>query len=137
MGETKMDLFSKVYFDSLMEGSIKGSKCKDCNAIHLPPRPICPYCGGNEMDWVELKGEGTIQAFTIISVPLSRMEDRCPYTVIVARLNEGPSVSGILLDVKKGDRVSVGAKVRAEFVKEGDEIILCFRLAENHHAFSS
>jgi hypothetical protein len=33
------------------------------------------------------------------------------------------------LDVDEGDALSVGARVVAEFVKEGEETALCFRLA--------
>ncbi len=57
------------------------------------------------------------------------MEGRCPYAVGVVRLDEGPSVSGLILDVKDGGELSVGSRVEAEYVKEGEKTALCFRLA--------
>jgi len=119
---------SKAYFDSLGEGKIRASKCEGCGAIHLPPRPVCLECGSDRMGWVELEGEGEITAYTVIAVPLSRMVGKSPYTVAVVKLDSGPSVSGQVL-VGEGDEVSVGTRVVAEFVEEGEATSLCFRPA--------
>jgi uncharacterized OB-fold protein len=81
------------------------------------------------MIWEDLSGDGVIRAFTVVQVPLSAMVGRSPYAVAVVKLDDGPSVSGLVLDVDEGDALSVGARVVAEFVKEGEETALCFRLA--------
>jgi len=119
---------AKAYFDGLGEGRIRASRCDSCGAIHLPPRPVCTECGADEMGWVELEGEGAITAYTVIEVPLSTMVGKCPYTVAVVKLDSCPSVSGqVLLD--EGGEVSVGTRVVAEFVEEGEATHLCFRPA--------
>jgi uncharacterized OB-fold protein len=46
----------------------------------------------------------------------------------VVRLDDGPSISGLILDVGSEDEVSVGSRVKAEFISEGDRVSLCFRL---------
>ena len=93
----------------------------------LPPRPICPECGANDQEWAELEGKGAVQAYTVLTVPLTRFKDRCPYTVGVVKLDDGPSVSGMILGVSEGSEISVGARVKAEFVKDGESTALCFR----------
>ncbi|UCH57442.1 MAG: Zn-ribbon domain-containing OB-fold protein [Candidatus Bathyarchaeota archaeon] len=118
---------SKSYFDFLEEGRIMGSKCMSCGTVHLPPRPICHDCGATEMEWTELGGEGVVQAVTVINVPLSKMEGRCPYAVAVVKLDDCPSISGLVHGVKEGGELSIGDRVVAEFVKEGDKTTLCFR----------
>ena len=123
------EMTAKAFGDFLGEEKIMGSRCKACGAIHLPPRPVCPECGGREQEWVELKGEGTIQAYTVITVPLTRLKEDCPYAVGVVKLDEGPSISGMILGVKEGDELTVGSRVKAEFVKEGEMTSLCFRPA--------
>jgi len=117
----------KAYNDFLAENKIMGSKCKMCGAVHLPPRPVCSECGGRDLVWTELKGTGTIRAYTVITVPLTRLKDRCPYAVGVVKLEDGPSISGMILDVSDGDQISVGARVKGEFIKEGERTVLCFR----------
>ena len=119
---------SKNYADSLAEGKIRGSKCAKCGALHLPPRPVCPGCGGSEMTWEDVSGDGVIRAFTVVHVPLSTMVGRSPYAVAVVKLDDGPSVTGLVLDVDDGDTLSVGALVAAEFAKEGEKTVLCFKL---------
>lgn len=80
------------------------------------------------MTWEEVSGDGVIRAFTVVHVPLSTMVGRSPYAVAVVKLDDGPSVSGLVLDVDEGDTLSVGARVVAEFVKEGEKTALCFKL---------
>jgi uncharacterized OB-fold protein len=117
----------KAYNDFLAEETIMGSKCKGCGAVHLPPRPVCNECGGREMEWTKLKGTGTIRAYTVITVPLTRLKDRSPYAVGIVKLDDGPSISGMILDVSDGYQISVGTRVKGEFVKEGERTDLCFR----------
>lgn len=119
----------KAFHDFLRENKIMGSRCKDCEGVNLPPRPVCPVCGGRDLEWVEIRGKGVVEAYTVITVPLTKMSNRCPYAVGVVKMDGGPSVSGLILGVTEGDDVSVGSRVVAEFVKEGDETVLCFRQA--------
>lgn len=119
----------KAFNDFLKEDKIMGSRCNDCGAIQLPPRPVCPDCKGRDLEWVKLKGEGVVQAYTVISVPLTKMKESCPYAVGVVKLEGGPSISGQILGVTKGQEMSVGARVRAEYMKIEERASLCFRPA--------
>jgi hypothetical protein len=119
----------KAYHDFLNQGRIMGSRCRGCGALHLPPRPVCPECGSLDLEWAELRGEGSVQAYTVITVPLTRLKDRCPYAVGVVKLDDGPSISGSIIDVINGDEIAVGSRVKAELVKEGEGTALCFRPA--------
>lgn len=118
----------KAFNEFLDEGRIMGSKCRGCGAIHLPPRPVCPDCGGREMEWEEVEGRGSVRAFTVVRVPLTRFKDRCPYACGVVKLDAGPMISGMIVGVSE-EEMSVGSRVEAEFVKEGERTILCFRPA--------
>ena len=66
-------MYNRAFNDSsyeqfLNEGKIMAGKCKKCGAISLPPRPLCISCFSSEMEWVQLKGEGSLAAFTDIFV---------------------------------------------------------------------
>jgi uncharacterized OB-fold protein len=119
---------SKNYSGFLAEGKIRGSRCVKCGAVHLPPRPVCTDCGGVVLEWASLSGVGVIQSFTVVHVPLSTMVERSPYVVAVVKLEDGPCISGLVLDVEEGKKISVGSRVEAEFVKEGEKTSLCFML---------
>lgn len=117
----------KSFRDFLSEGKIMGSSCKGCGAVLIPPRPICPECGGSDPEWTELEGRGTIQTYTVIHFPLTRMRDRCPYASGIVRLDAGPSISGLILGVSEEKNITVGTRVEAEFVEEGEQTKLYFR----------
>ena len=80
------------------------------------------------MNWEDVSGDGVIRAFTVVHMPLSAMVGRSPYAVAVVKLDDSPSVSGLVLGVEDGDALSVDARVVAEFVKEGEKTALCFKL---------
>lgn len=124
---TEREFGIKAFNDFLTEGRIMGSKCSGCEAVSLPPRPICPECGGGDLEWIELEGRGTVQAYTVIHIPLTRMKDRSPYACGVVKLDGGPSISGLILGVSHGEKIKVGSRVEAEFIKEGERTYLCFR----------
>lgn len=121
------ELTVRAFNDFLAEGRIMGSRCRGCGAISLPPRPICHRCGGRDLEWTELEGRGTVQAYTVIHIPLTRMRGRHPYACGIVKLDEGPSISGLILRVSEGERITVGSRVEAEFIKEGERTALCFR----------
>lgn len=127
-GREMTEFTVQAYKDFLQEGKLMGSRCKSCGTIYLPPRPVCPECHSRKLDWLEMSGDGTLEAYTVIAVPLSILAEEAPYAVGVVRLDEGPNVSGIILDVKEGAALTVGARVKAEFKKGEDGMALCFRV---------
>jgi uncharacterized OB-fold protein len=59
--------FSDISYEQyLKEEKLMGSRCKKCGALFVPPRSICIKCYSSEMEWVEIKGEGRLHAFTCI-----------------------------------------------------------------------
>jgi len=81
------------------------------------------------MEWADLSGSGVVESFTVVYIPLSTTVGRTPYAVAVVKLDDGPSVSGLVLDVDDGEKLQVGSRVEAVFVKEGEKTSLCFKLA--------
>ena len=117
----------RSYEQFLNEKKIMGAKCKKCGAVSLPPRPICVSCYGSAMEWVQLKGEGILEAFTGINVAPPYMAKEGfgrnnPYIVGVVRLKEGPgAVSRIVgVDAKKPETIKVGLPLKAEFLTKGE-----------------
>jgi len=67
---------SASFYQFLAEKKLMASRCKKCRALHLPPHPICTKCSGNDMEWVEMKGNGKLAAFTAVAVgPTSTIEE--------------------------------------------------------------
>jgi len=47
----------KSFYDYLSGTKLMGTRCKECKAYVAPPRPLCPECGSNNVEWARLSGE--------------------------------------------------------------------------------
>ena len=111
----------------LNEDKLMGSKCKKCGALFLPPRPICIKCYANEMEWVQMKGEGKLATFTSIIVgPQWMVEqgyDRTnPYCSGVVKLEEGVSIDARIegVDATKPETIKIGMPLTVDFLHLGE-----------------
>ena len=122
----------------LKEGKIMGAKCKKCGALALPPRPICTYCFGSDMEWVQFRGVGKLVAFTsiVVAPPFMAKEGfgkNNPYVVGVVGLEEGARIVARItgVDAKKPAEIKVGTPLKVEFIHSGQgpdqKIYLAFR----------
>jgi hypothetical protein len=124
------DLFSAAgFYEFVEEKKLMGSKCKSCGELFLPPRPLCSACHGEEMEWVEMSGQGKLEAFTVTLYGPTRMiqagySAKNPYCVGVVRLDEGPAISAQILglDLSKPEEIKIGTPMTLTFInrKEGE-----------------
>ena len=120
--------FSDISYEQyLKEERLMGSKCKKCNALFVPPRPICIECHGEEMEWVQMKGKGKLAAFTCITVGPSFMiaegyNRKNPYCSGVVELEEGARVDARLegVDAKDPENIHVGMPLTVKFLHRGE-----------------
>ena len=127
---------SSSFYQFLSEKKLMASRCKKCQALYLPPHPICSKCYGNEMEWVEMTGNGTLAAFAAIAVgPSFTLEEgydrNNPYLVGIVQLDDGPKISGRIrgLDPKNPENVKVGTPVTVDFLEteEGKKNYVTFK----------
>jgi uncharacterized protein len=124
---TTRPLNDTSYGQFLNEGRIMGSRCTACNALALPPRPICHVCHSTDLEWVEFKGNGKLIALTsIVVAPPSMAREGFrrdnPYIVGVVELDEGVRVVARILDgkAKQPETIRVGSSLTAEFLSKGE-----------------
>ena len=121
-----MESFSTVngFNEGINNSQLNGTKCVDCGYLMLPPRPLCTECGSTNMESYIFKEKGVVKALTTETVPLSRFKERCPTTVGIILLDDGPMISGLIIDVEK---VEVGCRVKATYIEDGERKILGFK----------
>ena len=116
--------FSDTAFEKyLSEDKLMGSRCKQCGALFVPPRPICVKCTGDDLVWEEMTGAGKLAAFTCISIGPSFMiaegyNRNNPYCSGVVELKEGPRVDARIEGVypKNPESIMVGTPLTVKFV---------------------
>jgi len=118
---------SSSFYQFLGEHKLMASRCRSCAALYLPPRPLCPNCHGEEMEWVEMGGSGSLLAFTTIHIAPTAMIEAGygkdnPYCTGIVRLAEGPAISAQILgvDARQPAQIAVGTKLQVAFVERGE-----------------
>lgn len=122
--------FSDIAYEQyLNEGKLMGSKCKKCNALFTPPRPICIECHSSDMEWIERKGDGKLAGFTCITIGPAFMAEEGfdrnnPYCVGVVELEGGNRVDARIegVDAKNPETIKAGMPLSLKFLyrREGD-----------------
>lgn len=117
----------KAFSDALGVHQPKGTRCRQCGELHLPPRPMCPTCHSTDVEWLDLPQQGTLAAFTIIYIAPSAMiaagyDRKKPYCTGVVKLDNGLSICAQILgvDVSQPDSITIGTRVTAAFVERGE-----------------
>ncbi|MDZ4827113.1 MAG: OB-fold domain-containing protein [Actinomycetota bacterium] len=87
--------------------------CAACNKAFWYPRPVCPACLSDEIEYRPASGDGTVYAVSVQHKP-GPMRDAAdgPYPVVLVDLPEGVRVMGNVLGCPP-DAVEVGMAVRA------------------------
>ena len=101
------------FLRQMKEGRIVGQRCPSCTKIYVPPRGCCPKCGVVTEEEVEVSTKGTVEAFTIVHIPIAGSPVEAPF-VAANILLDGADI-GILHLVSEvpNDQVRVGMRVEA------------------------
>lgn len=99
------------------EKKILGTRCGSCGKVYVPARKSCSRCFVEMEEWVEVGGEGVIEAFTVVRYAHPVQPVSPPFAYVLVRL-DGSDV-GFLHLVKKGlEQLGIGKRVRAVFKAE-------------------
>ncbi len=94
-----MDMIATRFYQDLSQGKIMALKCKACGAYTFPPVAYCRKCSSDDLDWVEMSGEGELLYFSSSALPALRFADYAPYAYGLVKLKEGPVWLSMIKDV--------------------------------------
>jgi uncharacterized OB-fold protein len=135
--------FSDIsYAKFLTEEKLMGSRCDHCDALYVPPRPICVKCHRGDMHWEEMSGHGKLAAFTCINIPPPFMiaqgyDRKNPYCTGVVELEEEARVDARIegVDCAKPQSIKVGIPLKIKFLHLQEvgkkETYLAFEFAQS------
>lgn len=94
---------------------LEAAKCNACKKILFPERLVCPDCGNEDFEKINLTGKGKLLTYTIIRVAPEGFSDQVPYAVGIVELVEGVRILAQITDCEP------------ETLKTGDALIAKFR----------
>jgi uncharacterized OB-fold protein len=110
--EPPLDDDLAAFWDATRRGELVLPWCRACARAFWFPRPVCPGCLGDHIEWRAAQGIGTVYAVSVQHKPgPGRAPDAEPYAVALVDLPEGVRVMANVLECRP-DAVSVGMRVR-------------------------
>ncbi len=106
------------FLSQLKRGVLTGQRCPRCTNVYIPPRGSCAACGIATEEEVALPDKGTVQSFTIVSIPIPNNPIQPPY-VIANLVLDGANISFIhLLSECVNEEVHIGQRIEAVWKPE-------------------
>jgi uncharacterized protein len=124
----RMTEFTSVFWDGLREGLFQTSMCTQCRHMTFPPKPVCPECWSESVQWVELSGRGLLRSFTEVSAAPAMFADDAPYVLCIVDLEEGVRVLSRIL--ASWDELSIDAPVQVQVRPAEPNFLFDFVLAD-------
>jgi uncharacterized protein len=116
------DAETQPYWDAARERRLLVKQCRACGRMHFYPRPFCPHCWSDEVDWVEASGKATLYTYSIVRRnDLPPFGERVPYVAAVVDLEEGPRMLTNVVDCDE-DALRIGMALEVDFRVETDEV---------------
>ena len=96
-------------------------RCQRCGAKQFYPKPTCTTCGATELDWEPASGQATLHTYTIARrATHPKFNGAEPYVVAIVELEEGPRVTGNVVDCPVDD-VRIGMPLELSWDDKGDD----------------
>lgn len=90
-------------------------ECCACDLVFFYPRAHCPNCFGEDVEWVEADGTGTVYTYSVSDRVEGWPECDLPVVLAYVELDEGPRLMTNLVDCDP-DVVEVGVAVEVRYV---------------------
>ena len=121
---------TQPFWDGARAGQLMIKRCRACAEHHFYPRPFCPSCWSEDVEWVEASGDATLYTWSVVHVnDLPPFPERVPYVAAVVDLAEGPRMMTNVVDCDPDD-LEVGMSLQATFHPTSDAVtIVQFRPA--------
>ncbi len=108
ISETKVADFVK----HLKEGKIMATRCRRCGQLYFPPRADCPKDLSTDMTWEKLSGRCKLLTYTTAYFAPTGFQEDLPYTLALARCEEGVNVYARLNKDLNEDETHIGMELK-------------------------
>jgi uncharacterized OB-fold protein len=106
---------SEPYWQAAADGRLRLRRCRACTRVHHYPRPFCPHCWSDDVEWIDATGRATLYTYSVVHRnDLPPFGDRVPYVAAVVDLEEGPRVVTEVVGSDPGE-LHIGMNLAATF----------------------
>ncbi|MCW2883377.1 MAG: uncharacterized protein QOE54_1498 [Streptosporangiaceae bacterium] len=104
---------TEPYWEACRRGELALQRCAACCRFVHFPEPACPFCGGTELPYTKVSGQGTVHTFSVVERTFLP-GFRTPYVIAWVDLPEGARAFGDIVGCPP-DEVRIGLPVEVCF----------------------
>lgn len=113
---------TQQFWDATKQGTLLIMHCNRCDEPYFYPRPFCPRCWSEDVEWREASGRATLYTWSVVhNNDLPPWPDRVPYVAAVVDLEEGPRMMTIVTDCDPDD-LEMGMDLVVDFEDYDEDI---------------
>jgi len=120
--------FTRTFWQGLAEGRFLTTRCAECAKPSFPPKPFCPHCWSERIEWVPLVPRGRVYSSTVMHAVPAYFRHEVPYRVGIVDLEDGLRIATRLLGVEQG--FAVGARAEIVVLAYEDGPLFAARVSE-------
>ena len=118
------DLETEPFWAAAKDGRLLIKRCSACGKPHFYPRPFCPFCWSDAVEWEEASGRATLYTWSVVRRnDLPPFPERVPYVAAIVDLAEGPRMMTNVVDCEF-DAITMGMELEAVFHPISDDITI-------------
>jgi uncharacterized OB-fold protein len=118
----------ELFWKSVEARAMELPYCTACNRFFFYPRPICPHCWSDAVEFRRASGNGTVFTYSIVRSPhgnITGWHQRIPYAVALIELAEGVRMMSNIIDCDV-DAVRSGMPVKLTYTEIDGRVLPAF-----------
>lgn len=113
------------FWEGAKRGLLRIQRCRACGRAYFYPRPFCPYCSSQDVEWFTVSGKGKLYSYVINHRPAYGFQDAVRYVIAIIQLDEGPRMMSNVIGVEPlPENLPVDLPVVVTFETQDDDITL-------------
>jgi uncharacterized OB-fold protein len=115
------------FWDGAAQGELRVQRCRSCERYYFYPRPFCPRCFSQDVEWTTVSGDARLVSYVINYRPLPPFDPSVPIVVALVELAEGPRMMSNIVGVAPDpSALELDMPLTVSFAPRGDYALPVF-----------
>jgi len=116
---------NQAFWDAVKKHQLVIQRCRKCNGLYHPPRPMCPECHTlDTMEWITSAGRGHVYSWVTVAYEKAAYPGiKVPYSVVLVELDEGVRIISNMADCTP-EEIYIGMLVEVVFEDIAEDLTL-------------
>ena len=118
---------TQSFWEGTAAGELRIQRCNSCEKFYFYPRPYCPRCNSDDVEWRVVSGKGTLASYNINYRPFPIFASDEPQIIALVELDEGARLMSNIVGIEPlPENLPLGMRLHVGFEPRGDQFLPVF-----------